>query len=137
MHVENVYIKCSNEHLKRLEDQRSLLAKIYTRDEPLMFRNYVWALYHELALPGKINQLQPKIIVPRINQAYKKSKVYRLALVIHESTRLIDGNYERVWAGRAIEDCSHRCYHPNRIQCFQLAFKFKQSFADEFSYLKC
>ena len=25
-------------------------------------------------------------------------------MVIHESTRLIAGNFERVWAGRAIED---------------------------------
>ena len=37
MHVENVYIKCSIEHLKRLEEQRSLPAKIYTRDERLIF----------------------------------------------------------------------------------------------------
>ena len=83
-----------------------------------------------------ITQLQPRITMPRINQVYKKSKVYRLAMVIHESTRLIAGNYERVWAGRAIEDCPHGYHHPNRIQCFVLALKFKQSFADEFSYLK-
>ena len=89
MHVENVYIKCSIEHLKRLEEQRSLSAKIYTRDERLIFRNYVLALCHEMAPSGKINQLQPKIIIPRINQVYKKSKVYRLAMVIHESTRLL------------------------------------------------
>ena len=115
MHVENVYIKCSIEHLKRLEEQRSLSAKIYTRDEKLIFRNYVLALCHEMAPSGKIIQLQPKIIIPRINQVYKKSKVYRLAMVIHESTRLIAGNYERVWAGRAFEDCPHRYHHPNRI----------------------
>ena len=137
MHVENVYIKCSIEHLKRLEEQRSISAKIYTRDEKLIFRNYVLALCHEMAPSGKITQLQPKIIIPRINQVYKKSKVYRLAMVIHESTRLIAENYERVWAGHAIEDCLHRYHHPNRIQCFLLALKFKQSFADEFSYLKC
>ena len=83
MHVENVYIKCSIEHLKRLEEQRSLSAKIYTRDERLIFRNYVLALFHEMAPSGKITQLQPKIIIPRINQVYEKSKVYRLATVIH------------------------------------------------------
>ena len=44
---------------------------------------------------------------------------------------------EKFWAGRAIEDCPHRYHHPNRIQCFLLALKFKQSFADELSYLKC
>ena len=86
MHVENVYIKCSIEHLKRLEEQRSLSAKIYTRDERLIYRNYVLALCHEMAPSGKVNQLQPKIIIPRINQVYKKSKVYRLAMIIHEST---------------------------------------------------
>ena len=137
MHVEKVYIKCSIEHLRRLEEQRSLSAKIYTRDERLIFRNYVLALCHEMAPSGKVNQLQPKIIIPRINQVYKKSKVYRLAMVIHESTRLIAENYERVWAGRAIEDCLHSYHHLSRIQCFLLALKFKQSFADEFSYLKC
>ena len=137
MHVENVYIKCSIEHLKRLEEQRSLSAKIYTRDERLIFRNYVLALCHEMAASGKINQLQQKIIMPRINQVYKKSKVYRLAMVIYESTRLIAENYERVWAGRAIEDCPHRYHHLSIIQCFLLALKFKQSFADEFSDLRC
>ena len=137
MHVENVYIKCSIEHLKRLEEQRSLSAKIYTIDERLIFRNYVLALCHEMAPSGKINQLQPKIILPRINQVYKKSKVYRLAMVIHESTRLIAENYERVWAGSAIEDCLHSYHHLSRIQCFLLALKFKQSSADEFSYLRC
>ena len=83
MHVENVYIKCPIEHLKRLEEQRSLSAKIYTRDERLIFRKYVLALRnhetalrgnHEMAPSGKITQLQPEIIIPRINQVYKKSK---------------------------------------------------------------
>ena len=65
---ENVYIKCSIEHLKRLEEQRSLSTKVYTRDERLIFRNYVLALCHETAPSGKITHLQPKIIIPRINQ---------------------------------------------------------------------
>ena len=133
MHVENVHIKCSIEHLKRLEEQRSLSAKYYTRDERSIFRNYVLALCHEMAPSGKVNQLQPKIIIPRINQVYKKSKVYRLAMIIHESTRLIAENYERV----LLEDCLHMYQHLSRIQCFLLALKFKQSFTDEFSYLRC
>ena len=136
MHEESVYIKCSIEHLKRLEEQRSLSAKIYT-DERLIFRNYVLALCHEKAPSGKITQLQQIIIIPRINQVYKKSKVYRLAMVICESTRLIAENYDRIWAGHAIEDCLHRYHHLSRTQCFLLALKFKQSFADEFSYLGC
>ena len=90
-----------------------------------------------MVLSGEINQLKPKFIIPRINQVYKKSKLYRQAMVIHESTRLIARNYERVWAGRAIEDCPHRYHHPNRIQCFLLALEFKQSFANEFSNFRC
>ena len=89
-----------------------------------------------MAPSGKINQLQLKIIMPRIDQVYKKSKVYRLAMVIYESTRLIAGNYEQLWAGRANEDCPHRYHHLSRIQCFLSALKFKQSFADAFSYLR-
>ena len=58
-------------------------------------------------------------------------------MVIHESTRLIAENYERVGAGHAIEDCLHRYHHLSRIRCFLLALKFKQSFTDEFSYLRC
>ena len=49
MHVENVYIKCSIEHLRRLEEQRPLSAKIHTRDKRIIFRNYVLALCHEIA----------------------------------------------------------------------------------------
>ena len=74
MHVENVYIKCSIEHLKRLEEQCSLSAKIYTRDERLTFRNYVLALCHDMAPSGKVNQLQPKIIIPRNESSLQKVK---------------------------------------------------------------
>ena len=49
LHVENVYIKYPIEHKKRLEEQRSLSAKTYTRDKRLIFRNYVFALCHEMA----------------------------------------------------------------------------------------
>ena len=54
-----------------------------------MFRNCVLALCQEMTPILKIKQLQPKIIMPRIDQVYKKLKVYRLAMVIYESTRLI------------------------------------------------
>ena len=91
------------------------------------------ALCHEMAPSGKIDRLQSK--VPRINQVYKKSKVYMLAMVIHESTRLLAENYEKVWEGRAVEDCTHRYHHQSRIQSFILTVKFEQSFADVFSYL--
>ena len=101
----------------------------------LIFWNYVLALCHEMAPSGKIDWPQPKIIIPRINQVYKKSKVYMLAMVIHESTRLLAENYEKVWEGCAVEDCTHRYHHQSRIQSFLLTVKFEQSFADEFSYL--
>ena len=71
--MENVYIKCSIERLKRLEEQRSLPAKIYTREGRLMFRNYVLALSHEMAPSGKVNQLQPKIIIPYHQRYYQSS----------------------------------------------------------------
>ena len=73
MPVENVNINCSIEHLKRLQEQRSLSAKIYTSDETLTFRNYVLALCHEKTPSCKINQLQTKTIIQRTNQVYKKS----------------------------------------------------------------
>ena len=45
MHVENVYIKCSIEHLRRLEEQRSLSAKIfYTRDERLIISELLFGI---------------------------------------------------------------------------------------------
>ena len=133
MHVENVYIRCSIEHLKRLEEQRSLSAKIYTRDERLIFRNYVLALSRN----GTFRQNYPAPTEDYHKNVYEKSKVYRLAMVIYDSTRLIAENYERVWAGHAIEDCLHKYHHLSRIQCFLLALKFKQSFTDEYSYLGC
>ena len=96
--VENVHIETAIENLKWLEQQSSLSAKNYTRDERLIFRNYVLALRQGMAPSGKINQLQRKIIITRINQVYKKSKVYRLALVILECTRLVAENYRRVFS---------------------------------------
>ena len=112
MHVENVYIKCSIELLIRIGKERSLSAKIYTRNERLTFRNYVWAFCNEMTPSGKINQLQPKIVIPQINQVYKKSKVNRLSRIIHE---LIAENYEKVLAGRGMEECPHMYHHQSRI----------------------
>ena len=132
MFTSNVQLNIQKDWKNNAHSQQKFI-----RDERLKFRNYVLALCHELTPSGKNTQLQPKSTRPRINQVYKMSKVYRLAMVIPESTRLITGNYERVWAGRAIEDCPHRYYHPNRNQCFLLALKFKQSYADQINYLKC
>ena len=47
------------------------LGKNYTRDERLIFRNYLLALCYEMAPSGRITLLQPKIIIHRINQVYK------------------------------------------------------------------
>ena len=104
--LENASGKChmkfAIENLKRHGKQRSFSAEIFSRDVRIILWNYVLALCHEMTPPGKINQLKQKII-PRINQVSKKSKVYRLAMIIHKSTRLIAENYEQVWAGRLSE----------------------------------
>ena len=102
MHVENVYIKCLIDYIKRIEEQRSLSAKIYTRDKRLNFRNYVLALFHEMAPSGKINQLLPKIIIPRIFQAYKRVKRIQAS---HDYPRIYycynDCRYVRTSLGRS------------------------------------
>ena len=69
------------EHLKRLEEQRSLSAKVYTRDERLIFRNYVLALCHEMAPSGNINHLrhQPSLQkVKSIQASHGYPRIYSI-----------------------------------------------------------
>ena len=71
--------------------------KLYKRRK-IDFSELRFGIHQGMAPSGKINQLQRKIIITRINQVYKKSKVYRLALVILECTRLVAENYRRVFS---------------------------------------
>ena len=136
MHIEKVAIKCSLESLRRLEEQKCLAFKIFSRNEIIIFRSYVLALCHELKPTGNIYRLRNKIRAPRINHMYKSSKVYRLACIINESTRLIAQNYETI-ATWAVEDCLCRYQHPNWMACLLLAYKMKRYFPREFDLLSC
>ena len=136
MHVNKVQIKCSIENLRRLEEQKRLSCKIFSGNEIIIFRSYVLALCHELKPTGKIYRLHNKIRAPSINWWYRRSKVYRLASIINESTRLIAQNYETI-ATWAVEDCLCRYQHPNWMACILLAYKMKRHFPREFDLLSC
>ena len=136
MHVNRVNIKCSLETLRRLEQQKCLSYKIFSRNDIIIFRSYVLALCHELKPTGQIYRLRNKIRVPRINGLYKRSKVYRLASIINESTRLIAQNYEQI-ATWAVEDCPCRYHHPSWVTCLLLAHKMKRTFPRDFDLLSC
>ena len=136
MHIKKVAIKCSLENLRRLEEQKCLAFKIFSRNEIIIFRSYVLALCHELIPTGNIYRLRNKIRAPTINHIYKSSKVYRLASIINESTRVIAQNYETIvtWA---VEDCPCRYQHPSWMACLLLAYKMKLYFPREFDLLSC
>ena len=136
MRANKVEIKCSLETLRRLEEQKRLSFKIFSSNKIIVFRSYVLALCHELKPTGNIYQLRNKIRVPRLNQIYKCSKVYRLASIISESTRLIAQNYEKI-ATWAVEDCPCRYQHPSWMACLLLAYKMKRTFPAEFDLINC
>ena len=60
MHVNRVNIKCSLETLRRLEQQKCLSYKIFSRNDIIIFRSYVLALCHELKPTGQIYWLRNK-----------------------------------------------------------------------------
>ena len=136
MRTNKVKIKCSLETLTRLEEQKRLSFKIFSRNEIIVFRSYVLALCHELKPTGNIYRLRNKISVPRVNEIYKSSNVYRLASIISESTRLIAHNYEKI-ATWSVEDCPCKYHHPSWMACLLLAYKMKRYFPREFDRVNC
>ena len=137
MHSNHVSVTCSILKIAKLEQKYSEIVDVYTKDETLIFRNYVLALCRLMMPFGRIDRLKNEIAAPYINLCYKKSKVYRLALIIHASCRAIAENYESLWLAEAVEDCPHEYHYPNKLQCMLLALIFQQLFREEFNKLGC
>ena len=95
MNVNHVHIKCSILKIVKPEQKYLEISQIYTKDERLIFRDYVLALCRLIMPFGRIDRLKNEIVVPHINQWYKKSQVYRLALIICETCRAIAENYKK------------------------------------------
>ena len=74
MQVENVYIKCAIESLKRLVEQRSLSAKICTRNELFFLRNYVLALCHKWHLQARLTSSNRKLFYQGSIKSTKSQK---------------------------------------------------------------
>ena len=113
-----------------------LSQQVYSKDNEIKFVNFVLALCHEIKHLRRVDWVRNQIIVPRMSLFYRKIKVYRLARIIHESTRLIANNYEAFGTG-AMEDRLIRYRHPRLAQCLILALGFKYSFPNDFSLLEC
>ena len=129
-------IQCSIENIKRLEQQKCMSCNVFTNDYYINFRAYVLALCHEMVPEEKTFQLKNKIRVPAFNRLYKSLKVYRLAIIIHEATRITAKNYEKI-STKDFECCPHQYQNPSFFACFLLAIRIRQSFTEDFNLLNC
>ena len=125
-------IKCTIDHLQRLQEQSS--AYVYSKDEYMVFRNYVLALIQIIVPSGTIKNIRHKIDYSR--SCFRKSKRYRLATIIYESTRIIAKHHGAIFVGD-IPDCLIEYSHPTFSSCIHLVCKFEYSFPQEYSQLTC
>ena len=108
-------IKCTIDHLQRLQEQSS--AYVYSKDEYMVFRNYVLALIQIIVPSGTIKNIRHKIDYSR--SCFRKSKRYRLATIIYESTRIIAIHHGVIFVGD-IPDCLIEYSHPTFSSCITL-----------------
>ena len=125
-------INCTIDHLQRLQEQSS--AYVYSKDEYMVFRNYVLALIQIIVPSGTIKNIRHKIDYSR--SCFRKSKRYRLATIIYESTRIIAKHHGVIFVGD-IPDCIVEYSHPTFSSCIHLVCRFEYSFPQEYSQLTC
>ena len=93
MNVNHVHIKCSILKIVKLEQKYLEISQIYTKDERLIFRDYVLALCR-LNMPfGRIDRLKNEIVVPHINQMVQKVKSVPTS---SDNLRIMPGNCRKL-----------------------------------------
>ena len=89
--VKSVLIRCTNENITQLQHQ---LREIGNPDLTIVFKQHVFTLCLTIVPGGRLERVKTKLRLPHFSTLYKKCKLYRLALIVREATRLIAHNHE-------------------------------------------
>ena len=134
------YINCSLDDLRNLELKTLQHCRIYAKDKRIKYRNYVFGLCLQISAfnnPIRVENItQSKIRLPRHSILFSYSKIYRLAHIIHESTRILADYYSFLSLGD-ITDFSQGYHSVNFIRAIGLALKLKYFSTEDFDSLDC
>ena len=102
----------------RLQEEQLLSQQVYSKDNQIKIVNYVLAFCHEIKPVGRLDRVRSQINVPEMSWFYKNIKVYLLARVVYEITRLIANNATFASAVMVIRPV--RYTHPQIAHCLIL-----------------
>ena len=110
--IESVLIRCTNENINQLQQQ---LREIGNSVSTTVFKQHVFTLCLTIVPGGRLERVKTKLHLPHFSTVYKNCKLYRLALIIREATRLIAHNHEFFTPGDK-EDTLIIFHHPNLLR---------------------
>ena len=136
MCISKLYIKCTTEQVKGLHGYQNNSNATPSRDMATLFKRNVCGLCLSITPGGRIDRVSFKVQLPQFSFAYKHCKIFRLALVIREATRLIACNYDTFTPGD-MEDCLVFKYSLNIIEALSVAVRFRFLYPENYRSLLC
>ena len=106
--VKSVLIRSTNENITRLQHQ---LREIGNPDSTIVFKQHVFTLCLTIVPGGRLERVKTKLRLPHFSTRYKNCRLYRLALIAREATRLNAHNHEVFTPGDK-EDTLNIHHHP-------------------------
>ena len=119
--VKSVLIRCTNENITQLQHQ---LREIGNPDSTTVFKQHVFTLCLTIVPGGRLERVKTKLRLPHFSTLYKNCKMYRLALIVREATRLIAHNHEVFTPGDK-EDTVIIYHHPSLLRTLLLALHYR------------
>lgn len=132
--VEKVFIRCTSKDLKKLDQIQH--QKIQHPDSATIFSQHVFALCLAINPEGRIEQVKDRLQMPKFSFFYKICKLYRVALIVREATRLIAHNYGTFTPGDQ-EDMLIWYYPLNLLQSWYHVLQYRLYHPKAYKLLIC
>ena len=101
-----------------------------------MFKQHVFTLCLTIVPGGRLERFKTKLRLPHFSTLYKNCKLYRLALVVRQDTRLIAHNHEVFTPGDK-EDTLIIYHHPSLLRTLLLALHYRICHRKAYILLVC
>ena len=125
--VKSVLIRCTNENITQLQHQ---LREIENPDSTTVFKQHVFTLCLTIVPGARLERVKTKLRLPHFFTLYKNCKLYCLALIVREATRLIahnHGGFHPRRQRRYIDYLSPPQSLTNLVTCTALSYLSSQS----------
>ena len=129
----NSILCCTNENINQLHHQ---LSEIANPDATIVFKQHVFTLCLTIVPGGRLERFKTKLQIPHFPTLHKNCKLYRLAFIIREATRLIAHNHE-VFTPLDKEDTLIIYHHPSLLRTLLLALRYRICHCKAYNSLVC